>query len=298
MLFYWTRPLLIKKFFLVAEDCTIPSSGIANCGVVVTGNLLLPADIPVEIDLGNVTTIDGSLVIENTGLLQKITGSQLALVGGNLTLGNVTALSNLSFPALSQVGAINLTGVSSLEFFNFGDPGIQKVSSVLVTNTELNSLAGLDFVNADTVNINNNPFLSDISLHTNIVNVEINIGANDVTGDGQTLSMPNLTSVSSMILYNVSQLSVPSLQSMDNFTIYGGGMEDLKCPQLSQIGKSGGGGFIIDDCSVLKSVQMPNLTQIGGLLSLTNNTNLTKLDGFPNLEDVGGNAVFSGNISR
>ena len=231
-------------------------------------------------------------------MLQTVSGSLLTLIGENFTMGNVTQLSRLSFPALSQVGAINFTGTSSLQLLDFGDPGIQRVSSVLVTNTQLRSLAGLDFIDVDTVNINNNPYLSDINLHTNTINVGIDIGANDVTGSGTNVTMPNLTSAATIIFRNITSLSLPYLKSTNNFTLAGNEIVNLVCPQLSQIGQSGGGGFSVIDNPLLKSIQMLDLTQSDGLLSVTNNTILQTLSGFQNLSDIDGDAVFNGNFSR
>ena len=94
---------------------------------------------------------------------------------------------------------------------------------------------------------------------------------------------------------------------MDWFTLSSSQVNNLTCPQLSQIGQPSqvgqagdvaNGALSISYNQGLVTVQMPKLSQINGELSFFNNSDVVNVNGFPNLTTVESTAAFVGNFSR
>jgi hypothetical protein len=225
---------------------------------------------------------------------------------GDFSLGGLSALSKLSMPALGSVGDLNFTGLGSLSTFGFGNPGITKAGNVLVTNTILTSLSGLDGLTEVTgLDISNNPYLPTVEF--TVLSVisspnpdgtgAINIGANDVTSGGQTVNFPQLETADIITIRNASTIDLPTLQNVSgNLGFYGNLVEAIITPNLTFAG-----GIVIVDNTKLTNISMPMLTTINGTngtYQIANNTLLQSIDGFEALTTVTGGLDFTGNFSR
>ena len=263
-----------------------------------SGNVLLATGVAQAnaVNLDGIQAITGTLSYQDDTNVQTIEAGQLASTG-DLKLGNLTQLSGLSLTALEIVGNLNFTGLSSLQSLNFGQTGIKKAISVLITNTQLGALTGINNLKqVNQIDINNNPFLSQIELGVTSLKNTLDIGANDVSGDGLTVSFPNLQTAGAMTFRNATNINLPSLANVSqNLGFYGNDIQMLSTPNLTFAG-----GIVVVDNSQLTNISMPLLTTINGTngtYQIANNTQLKAINGFGSLSNIKGSLDFSGNFS-
>ena len=248
------------------------------------------------VNLDGIQEITGTFSYQDDINVQTVQAGQLTSTG-DLLLGNLTQLSSLSLTALQTCGNLNFTGLSSLQSLNFGQTGITAAKSVLITNTQLNTLTGIsNLKQVNQVDINNNPFLSQIELGITSLKNTLNIGANDVSGDGLTVSFPNLQTAGGMTFRNATNINLPSLANVSqNLGFYGNDIQMLATPNLTFAG-----GIVVVDNAELTNISMPLLTTINGTngtYQIANNTQLKSINGFGSLSNVKGSLDFSGNFS-
>ncbi|PRT56986.1 Cell wall protein ECM33 [Wickerhamiella sorbophila] len=235
--------------------------------------------------------LDGSLTAVNLTDLASISAPQLTSISDDLELAILQSLSTLSMPALTKVGSISFRTLPALREMQF-NKGVQEASNVLITDTQLNSLDGLNLSQVDNFNINNNRFISDITVGvtsvTNLLDISFNAAKVNV-------SLPNLEWANNATFQFCSSVDLPSLKKVNlsmgfiNNTIYG-----INLPQLTEIGQS----FAIVSNSKLSNTSAPQLGRIGGGFQIANNTNLKAIVGFGNLSFVGGAIDFVGNFTK
>lgn len=272
-------------------------SSFAACATY-TGDVLLAmgAANAGTVDLSGVQQIIGALAYGDDNTLLSFSAGDLESVG-DLTLSNLSALATLSLPALTQTADLNFTGLGSLAALGFGTPGLKKTGNVVITNTNINALSGIDDVSQiDSFSISNNQFLSDIGLNVTDISGAIDIGANDVSNGGQQVTFNNLLTAGQITIRNSSTVTIPLLSSvLQNLGFYGNIFQSLSAPNLTFAG-----GIVFADNSKLTNITMPLLTTINGTngtYQIANNTNLQAIDGFEQLSDVKGDLDFSGNFS-
>ena len=246
--------------------------------------------------LDGVERITGTFSYQDDSSVQTLRAMQLTSTG-DLQLGNLTGLSTLALGALRTVGNLNFTGLPGVNELAFGSVGVERADSVLITNTGLSTLTGINRLQeVGGFDISNNQFLANIELDLSVISGALDIGANDVAGEGLSVSFPNLETAEQMTFRNASSVLLPSLANVSqNLGFYGNVFESIACPNLTFAG-----GIVIVDNSELTNITMPLLTTINGTngtYQIANNTLLSAIDGFENLDNVKGNLDFSGNFS-
>lgn len=214
---------------------------------------------------------------------------------GGFELGQLTVLSDLSFPKLTTVTVMNFTALPALQQLAFGDNGITQADSILITNTGLSSLQGINNLQTiSTFNVNNNAALQNISLQVTSIKNSLDIEANDGYISGLTTSFPMLQTAQNMTFRNCSSVSLPSLANVtDDLGFYGNTMESFMAPNLTTVG-----GLIFVDNTALTNISIPGLVSVNGSYQIANNTMLKKINGFTKLSVIKGALDFNGNFSE
>ena len=207
----------------------------------------------------------------------------------------MTVLTSLSCPQLSQVDVLNFTALPALSRLSFGNTGIQKAESILITNTNLESLKGIDTLDdITTFNVNNNQQLTNITLEVTSIGNSLDIFANDASVQGLTAAFPMLETATNMTFRNCSSISLPALKNVtQKMGFYGNTIEGFSAPNLTTAG-----GLIFVDNTELTNITIPQLTSVNGSYQIANNTQLKSIDGFPKLSVVIGALDFNGNFSE
>lgn len=266
---------------------------IAECDSV-EGSVLIAPEAGQRIDIGgSLTEIGGDLIAENNGFITDFSSASLETVGGTFTLKNLTALSTLGFTKLSEVGAIDWATLTVLPELNFGNPGITKAKSIIIADTFLQTIDGINVQSLSDMNLNNNKrltkFSTSIKSLTNVLNVQAN-------GLNLELEMPNLEWIANLTIANVTTFSAPSLATVNGSMRFDSNyFEDFVAANLTEV-QDGDVSFVSNP--QLTNVSFPALERIGGGLTIANNTALEKIDGFGSLERVGGAVAFRGSFTE
>ena len=238
--------------------------------------------------LNNIEVITGDLVANNVSQLTSLSADSLRKIGGAFDLNDCQILSTLNFPQLDEVDSIEWIALAALQGLSFTNM-VKKASSVSIRNTQLNSLDGINLAMVDTMDIQNNDYLDDITMQLGNVSTELNIYAN---GRNVSVILPNLEWAARISIANASTISFPSLASVNgSLGLYSNFFESLQAPNLTDVG----GTLAIVSNEKATNISFPQLTTVTGGLSVQNNTELADVSGFPVLETVGGALDMYGN---
>lgn len=243
---------------------------------------------------GELERVTGNITVTSATNLGTLSFGSLKRIGG-FELGDLTVLTTLSCPQLNQVEVLNFTALPALSRLTFGNTGIQKAESILITNTNLESLKGIDKLqDITTFNVNNNQQLTNITLEVTSIENSLDIFANDASVEGLTASFPMLETARNMTFRNCSSISLPALKNVtQKMGFYGNTIEGFSAPNLTTAG-----GLIFVDNTELTNITIPQLTSVNGSYQIANNTQLKSIDGFPKLSVVIGAIDFNGNFSE
>ncbi|KAL1864176.1 hypothetical protein VTK73DRAFT_6111 [Phialemonium thermophilum] len=266
------------------------ATGLSSCRTY-QGSILINTGAQGNIDLSGIERITGDLICENNGVVSSIAGSTLGTIEGDFKLTNLSVLNNLGFPSLKTVGSILWTSLPSFDTLNFGTPGVTKAKVVTISDTFLTALDGIDLKTVDTLNINNNRRLTDMTIQLENLSNVLNIQAN---GDDLRVNLPNLVWIANMTIANVSSISFPSLEVVNGSARFDSNyISTFTAPNLTST-TSGDLSFVGN--SNLTNITVPALTKVGGGLLIANNTGLEHLDGFPKLKTVLGAVKLRGSF--
>ncbi|KAI2640257.1 GPI-anchored cell wall organization protein ecm33 [Xylaria nigripes] len=264
---------------------------IADCDKI-DHDLVLDVSAGPSIDFsGSLSAIKGSLIVKNNGLIQSLASESLQSIGGSFQLTNLTALNSLSFPHLNEVGEIDWTTLSKLPEPTFGTPGITKAKAVKISDTFIESIAGINVEKLNDMDINNNHRLTSFS--TSIKTLSNILRIND-NGLNLTMEMPNLEWIANMTIANVSSFSVPSLSAVNGSMRFDSNyFSTFLAPNLTEI-QQGDLSFVSNP--YLQNISTPLLKTVGGGFTIANNTDLAVVDGFGSLKEVGGAILMRGSF--
>ena len=209
---------------------------------------------------------------------------------GSFVLNNLTTLSGLTFPELTAVTTIEWEALPALQNLTFGSQ-VQMAKNVLITNTQLQSLQGINLQVVDSFNINNNPYLTQVNMNLSNITTSLTLQAN---AKSLQASFPSLQTALNMTFRNVSSVSVPALSTVNGSLVFDDNFfTGFSAPNLTT---SGGISFVGN--SQLTNISLPMLTTINGGYQIANNTALLSVDGFQQLKTVAGAIDFSGNMTK
>ncbi|KAI9651622.1 MAG: hypothetical protein M1829_002586 [Trizodia sp. TS-e1964] len=262
----------------------------------IKGDVVIADSFVGDVTIEGVTSISGSLRCSAENLT-SLSAPSLATIGNAFDLRQVYRLAKLSFPALTSVNNISWTALPVLQKLNFGTPGVTQAKSLLIENTQLNSLDGISLITADTIDINNNQYLSSIDQQLMNITQSFKVDANSKS---LKLNFPNLIWAANMTFRKCSSVNLPVLNVVNgSLGFLGNYFTTFSAPNLSTVALSStGGGLTFSDNNALTNISCPALTEIGGGFLISNNTNLKAIDGFPKLKVVAGALQINGKISK
>ena len=277
------------------------ASALASC-TTYSGSVAIPTGLSVPTDqnghqalsVEGVQVITGNLTVTNAIMLASLSFGSLQSIGG-FELGGLTVLSELSMPQITKVNQLNFTALPALQQLSFGGTGITQAASILITNTGLSSLQGINNLQeVDFFNVNNNPSLQNISLQVTSIKNSLDIEANDGYVTGLQTTFPLLETAQNMTFRNCSSVSLPSLANVsEDLGFYGNTMQSFAAPNLTTCG-----GLIFVDNTDLTNISLPMLTSINASYQIANNTQLKIINGFQKLSIIGGALDFNGNFTE
>lgn len=265
------------------------ATAIAGCSTI-EGDVIIDSSVAGTLTLNGVQQITGSLTCINATQLTSFSSDQLATIGGKFDLEELQILSTLAFDALSEVFTIQWVALPALQSLAF-NRGVTKVQNILVSNTGLTSLNGLELETVGLMDINNNRYLDTVDVN-NMINVteSISFAANSRTLE---IKLPNLIVAANMTFRNVSDVQLPSLAYVNGSVgFYSNTFESISLPNLTETGQA----LVFQDGIGLSNISVPSIIEVGAALNINNNPDLKVIDGFPMLGIVVGAIDFSGDF--
>lgn len=260
---------------------------IASCETY-NGDVIIDSTASGQVAINGVQQIKGDLTCNNATQLTAITSDQLGTITGTFSLTGLTIMSTLQFDSLTGVNKINWVGLPALQSLNFAQ-GVQQANQVYISNTQLNNINGIELTAVGSMDINNNPYLTDVNVN-DLANVTTSL-AFSANGRDLEISFPNLEDAANLTFRNVSKISMPSLANVGgSMGFYSDTFKTFAAPNLTQTG----GTLAFVDSPDLTSISFPSLTQIGGGFLIANNTDLKAINGLPKLKTIVGALDFAG----
>ncbi|KAL2134104.1 hypothetical protein VTI74DRAFT_991 [Chaetomium olivicolor] len=283
-----------------AGTCTVSGSAttvnsqaeatkLASCRTV-KGSIVIGEQAGSNIDISGPREITGDLSVLNNGVLETFTSTSLTTIGGTFKLNNVTKLSDLQFASLTSVKSLEFQSATNLNGFRFGP--LTKAENVIISDTFLNTLDGIDLTTVGKLDINNNRRLTKFTTKLESLSDTLSIQAN---GLSLSVTLPNLVWISDMAIANVTDFSAPSLQVVNGSARFDSNyFKSFSAPNLTHTEK---GDISFVGNAELTNMTFPKLTDIGGGLLIANNTKLDKITFFGKLKNIGGAIKLRGNFT-
>jgi len=281
-----------------AASCSAATTTIQNAGdasalsgcSTFSGSIAIATGTTDSIALDGIQKIQGSLIANNVTGMSSLSASTLQTITDTFSLQDMTILTNLNFPVLTNVETIDWNALAALSGLSFTN-GVQTASTVMIQDTQLQSLSGINLQVVDTMFITNNNYLNNINMQLGNVSTSLTIEAN---GRNVTANFPNMMWAYNITMRNITSVSMPSLGSVNgSLGFYSNEFASLSTPNLTRVG----GSLSFVSNTDLSSIDMPSLTTIGGGFQIANNTDLSSVE-FDKLKSIGGALDYSGNFTK
>lgn len=253
--------------------------GLAGCPLFV-GNIVIDGPLT-SANIPGIQMLQGSLIVKNITDLTSITAPDLVNITGALTLEILQSLSVVSFPKLKSAGDITFVTLTSLDTFQL-DSGITSAKSLIISDTTIKSIAGISLETVDTLNINNNKFLTTLDFNLQSVSNILELSS---TASNVEVSFPYLQWANNVTLRDIVSVSLPNVTAINStLSFTNSSLQEISCPFLKTIG----GSLAIVSNNQLTNTSFPSLTTISGGFQVANNSHLAAIEGFPVLQKIGG----------
>jgi len=273
---------------------TIASSAdaeqIAGCETY-NGDIIISSTASGQVAVNGVQQVTGDFICNNATQLTAITSDQINTIQGTFNLSGITILSTLQFDSLTGVNNIYWEGLPNLQALNMAQ-GIGRANNVYISNTQLTNINGIELSACNSMNLNNNPYLTDVNVNDlSNVTTSLSFSAN---GRDLAISFPNLIDAANLTFINVSKIDMPSLSTVGgSMGFYSDTFQTFSAPNLTTTG----GTLAFVDSPSLTSFAFPSLQTIGGGFLVANNTNLKAINGLPKLATIVGALDFAGTFN-
>lgn len=262
---------------------------ISGCSTF-TGDINISGS-PATLIINGVRSLSGSINANNISTLTSLSAPQLANISSGLTLSTLVGLNTLSFPVLTKLESIHLQALPELETLQF-NTGVQECSSVIISNTHLSSLSGLNLSAVQTFDVNNNQYIDDITVGITSISNALDISFNSQT---VKVNMPNLLWANNATFQFCGSIKMPLLQKVNtSMGFINNTMSTLEFTNLTSMGES----LAFVSNANLTNISMTNLKTIGGGFQVANNSELDHIEGFDSLTKVSGAVNFVGVFSE
>jgi hypothetical protein len=279
----------------VEINSTADAQTLASSCTTFTGNIVIGKGATGTIDFTGLGQIKGDLIAEDNDAITALSGDDLNSISGTFRLHNLIGLSTLHFTSLKSVDSIDWATLSQLDTLTFGTPGIQNAKSIIIGDTFLSSLEGIDVTSLEVLNINNCHRLQTMDLPLANLSSTFDLQANGAANN-LNVTLNSLKWIANMSVQDTAQFLVPSLQTVNGSIRFNKNLfQSFAAPNLTSV-QSGDISFVSNNA--LTNISFPQLTTMGGGLLIANNTKLGEIDGFNKLKTVGGAIKLRGNFTE
>ena len=297
--FFFLDSTLTTATPLINKDCSFSDftatassqvSQVAACETA-AGNIVINGDAFGSVELTGLQQLYGDLAIRNVTKAQTINAPTLQLVSGDFEVNACTVLSNLNLAQLTTVGTLELNALPALESTGLS-AGLTSAESIIVSDTGLNHLTGINVYQLKVFNVNNNNDIDSIDSGLQEVTDTIDISYNAEKVD---VNLDQLTSAKNIVLQQVNSFHAPNLTVANgSISVTSSSLEKLELAQLKSIGNA----LALNKNEDLEELDFPKLTTIGGALQISDNDHLKSLEAFKNITSIGGTVNINGSFDN
>lgn len=258
------------------------------------GSLSFNNYVDAVINLKNIETIEGDLIMEHSASIVRVECPNLKTIKGEFKIQSLTSLTAIHLKELNAVASIYWRVVPILSSVEF-TKGLDSISKITLSDTSLVGFNGFNEGMVDqlaVLNINNNRFMESVECNMKSVSETLSIQSN---ARELQVSFKNLIWANNMTVKDAASISIPNLQFVNNsLEFIDNFFKVIEIPKLKGIG----GTLSLDSNKELTEVDMNNVSDIFGGVVITKNTNLEKIFFLKSLQVIGGAIQFSGNIKE
>jgi len=262
-----------------------------------TGSIAVATSYQGDLGIFGVKHITESLSASNAPMLTTFESMDLESIGSSLSAGSLTAIANISFPALQSVPVLtlsNLGPVLSAVNFTSMNGGNVTFQQTWIENFDATSFQPTTLDNL-VITQNHELDLVDLpSLTGSVGSIVISQNAGS-----PNVNLSNVNAVSeSLFLNQLSTVDLTSIGNAGSVSISQSSITDLTLPKLSTVNT-----LAVNNNPVLNTLSLPQLQTISGTpnstdpaLSIANNTLLAGEITLPVITSIAGNAAIVGSF--
>ncbi|KAI8989410.1 hypothetical protein BDB01DRAFT_718880 [Pilobolus umbonatus] len=256
-----------------------------------SGNIRIENTAAPELKLNGVELLEGDLIVSNNDVLQTLSFPVLQGINGNLKLMNNKIMSRLDVSQLYALRTFDVSVHPALNEIKFST-GLSQADNINIADTTIARLDGFKIVTAREITITNNIYLKNLSF-SNMTSVgNMLISANSPT---LNLELTKLETTRDLTLRNVASITMSSLsKATGDISFISNSFDSLEIPEITDIT----GTLTLTDNLQLNNVSMPKLSHLGGALSVGGNSKLMLINSFPSLQQVDGTVDITGGFDE
>lgn len=250
---------------------------------------MLDPDSATSISINGLSTITGDLSCRSGDQLTDLSADDLVTIGQELSIRSNDVLTSVSFSSLRNIDRLDLYNLPNLTETGWTS-ALTNVSTVRISQTGFTALGWLRIETAETVTIQDNPSLTNITLPIN-ASEYISFKSN---GPTLLVSLPNLQLAYNLSVSNCDVFDVPSLVHINSSAGFiGNAFEKLSMPNVRTIGRT----LMLWNNTALSNLNLPVLANVSGNILFHGNPRLQSVD-LPDLGIVEGDIVINGSMTR
>lgn len=263
---------------------------VAACATAV-GDITVKGDAFGTIELTGLEQLYGSLQVINATQATSLNAPTLQLVSEQLSLSGNTILNTLNLAQLTTVGTLHFNALPALEKTGLNS-GITTADEVIISDTGLTSLDGINVFKLKTFDVNNNKDIETIDSGLQSVTDTLSIAYNSEKVD---VILDQLTLAKSLSFQSINSLSVANLTKITgSLSFDSNSLDKIEFKQLQVIGNS----LTILKNDNLEEIDFPKVKSIGGALIISKNDDLRSFDGLPKLQTIDGSVNLKGKFDN
>ncbi|GEQ67345.1 hypothetical protein JCM33374_g1009 [Metschnikowia sp. JCM 33374] len=262
-------------------------SAIGHCESV-RGNIEVTEFAESILRFDHLSKIEGSLTIKDSDQLTRVDAYSLRVITETFKMEKLQSLGLVETPNLATVKTLDwqiLPLLSQAALDNLKD-----VQSITISDTSLETVAGFAGDKLYDLDINNNRFMESIQFDVEEVSNMLQITGN---ANNVEVNLGNLEKARNMSVSNVRDLNVTNLNKVEgSMTVVENTFTKVSFPALTRID----GSFRMADNNAAKEAVLGAVVEIGGGVSIVNNTALENISFFSSLQSIGGALELKGDI--
>lgn len=263
-----------------------------------------------KISFTGVEALSGDLIIKDNDALSSLDLGSLKIVDGQVKLENNKVMNKFSAKSLTGVRSFEIAVHPALSTLAFS-AGLDQADRFIVSDTTTTRIDGLKFSKVSELVIDNNIYLKSVdfgnmtevssslkvSANSPSLNLDVSTSANSCMNmlTSLCIQLKNIKKLKDAAFRNLAGVALDSLKQVSgDISFISNTFGELSLPEISDVA----GTLTITSNSQLSKLGLPKLQRLGGALSVGNNNNLATIDAFPKLEEVDGTLDITGNFDE